>query len=90
MKNFKKFLEKKDIFEQFEKNLYDTKCRGIIVDKHRKKEKEYKDSYVDVDDYLNDMEPEYLLSSAFYWQNSPEGHDYWYNIHMQWLNELIK
>ena len=32
--------------------------------------------------------PSQFISSAFRWNKTPEGHDYWENIHIMWCAEL--
>ena len=39
-------------------------------------------------DYLNKYDAEKYLFSAFVFADTPEGNDYWYSLHMKWLERL--
>ena len=69
---FIQFLKDNGALEKFEANLKDPLCRFTKGDP---------DTIDKLTEYCDDT---CLISSAFWWANSPEGRKYWNTINNKW------
>ena len=69
---FIQFLKDNGAFEKFEANLKDTSCKFAKGDPDT------------IDKLTEDCDDTCLISSAFWWPNSPEGIKYWTKINNKW------
>jgi len=50
----------------------------------------FRDNYIDEKNPLKKpiSEPEHYVGGSFWWNETPEKNDFWYEVHQQWLNHL--
>lgn len=73
-------------FSDFVEFLYKEKCLRLYFD-NMQKEFERKNApliRLRLKALLADN-PAVFVSAAFLWDNSKEGYDFWYNIHLKWM-----
>lgn len=72
-------------YQEVNKNLYIKTFIYLL-----KKEKCYNKYRLNIPfNVLSNLSPRCFLSSAFIWDNTSEGHDFWRNIDNKWFN-IIK
>ncbi len=77
---FIRFLKQNNIYYLFSHNLHNNKKTP--------KNKIYKN--IKLYDYknINDLVPMNFFVNAFIWEDTKEGHDFWLNLHIKWLNVI--
>jgi len=76
-KKFVEFLKNNDIYKKFLDNLR----REMRV---RNRATYYKRFWYSINTFCNDVQELDYINNAFFWKDTPEGHDFWERYHYEW------
>lgn len=80
-KKFFRFLKEHGIYAAYRRNfdIEHLKKWSISI---------YDRIKCDGEDFYNVVNPEHYISGAFAWTYTPEGNDFWVNLHFKWIGEV--
>lgn len=80
-KKFFRFLKEEGAYAAFKRNFDIEHISTWSTDLYNKIKN-------DGEDFYNVVNPEHYISGAFAWANTPEGNDFWGNLHFKWIGEV--